>query len=62
MALGAMDKYQKPVRLVPCGFNYYNQDKFRSKVFMEFGPTYEIPMDMVKLFRKDREQAVNKLL
>jgi len=54
MALGAMDKYEKPVRIVPCGFNYYNQDKFRSKVFMEFGPMYEIPMDMVELFRRDK--------
>lgn len=23
MALGAMEKYGKPVKLVPCGFNYY---------------------------------------
>lgn len=62
MALGAMSKYNKPVKLVPCGFNYYNQDKFRSKVFLEFGPVYEIPEDMVKLFREDREKAVNNIL
>lgn len=40
MALGAMDKYNTPVKIVPCGFNYYNPHKFRSKVIMEFGPAY----------------------
>lgn len=37
MALGAMEKYGKPVTLVPCGFNYYKPSQFRSKVIMEFG-------------------------
>lgn len=34
MALGAMDKYGIPVKLVPCGFNYYNPHKFRSKAVL----------------------------
>lgn len=34
MALGAMAKYEKPVTIVPCGFHYYNQQNFRSKVIM----------------------------
>ena len=42
MALGAMAKYDKPVTIVPCGFHYYNQQNFRSKVIMEFGPAYKI--------------------
>ena len=33
-----------PVKLVPCGFNYYNPHKFRSKAILEFGPAYEVPM------------------
>jgi glycerol-3-phosphate O-acyltransferase / dihydroxyacetone phosphate acyltransferase len=44
MALGAMEKYGKPVKLVPCGFNYYNPQQFRSKAILEFGPAYEIPI------------------
>lgn len=34
MALGAMDKHNVPVKLVPCGFNYYNPQKFRSKAVL----------------------------
>lgn len=34
MALGAMEKYNIPVKLVPCGFNYYNPQKFRSKAIL----------------------------
>jgi hypothetical protein len=34
MALGAMDKHNVPVKLVPCGFNYYNPQKFRSKAIL----------------------------
>lgn len=30
MALGAMEKYGISVKLVPCGFHYYNRQKFRS--------------------------------
>ena len=62
MALGAMEKYGKPVKLVPCGFNYYNPQKFRSKAILEFGPVYEIPMEMVELYRKDKRKAIALLL
>ena len=40
MALGAMEKHGITVKLVPCGFNYYNPQKFRSKAILEFGPAY----------------------
>lgn len=29
-----MDKHNVPVKLVPCGFNYYNPQKFRSKAVL----------------------------
>jgi glycerol-3-phosphate O-acyltransferase/dihydroxyacetone phosphate acyltransferase len=44
MALGAMQKYNIPVTLVSCGFNYYNPQNFRSKVIIEFGVPYKIPI------------------
>lgn len=62
MALGAMDKYGIPVKLVPCGFNYYNPQKFRSKAVLEFGPAYEIPIEMVDLYRHDKKKAISILL
>ena len=43
MALGAMEKYGRPVTLVPAGFNYYNAHRFRSKAIIEFGVPYTIP-------------------
>ena len=62
MALGAMEKYNMPVKLVPCGLNYYNPHKFRSKVLLEFGPAYEIPIELIELYRKDKHKAIAVLL
>lgn len=47
MALGAMEKYGKPVTIVPVGYNYYNPQNFRSKVIMEFGPGYKITEELL---------------
>ncbi len=62
MALGAMDRYNIPVRIVPCGFNYYNPHKFRSKAILEFGPTYEVPAELLQLYRTDKKKAIAILL
>ena len=51
-----------PVKLVPCGFNYYNPHKFRSKAILEFGPAYEIPAELVELYRHDKKKAISILL
>lgn len=55
MALGAMEKYGKAVKLVPCGFNYYNPSKFRSRVVMEFGEAYTVPEELVELYKKNKK-------
>lgn len=44
MALGAMEKYGIQVNLVSCGFHYYHPENFRSKVIMEYGEPYAVPM------------------
>lgn len=62
MALGAMDKYNIPVKLVPCGLNYSKPQRFRSKAAIEFHPPYEIPMELVEIYRKDKRKAVAILL
>ena len=62
MALGAMERHNSSVKLVPCGFNYYNPQKFRSKAVLEFGPPYEIPLEMVELYRRDKRKAIAILL
>lgn len=48
MALGAMshDPLCK-VKIVPCGMNYFNAHKFRSRAVVEFGPPIEVSAEMV---------------
>lgn len=62
MALGAMEKYGISVTLVSCGFTYYQPEKFRSKVIMEYGHPYVIPQEMVDLYRTDKRKAIASLL
>ena len=44
MALGAMKEHNISVNIIPCGLNYYKGYKFRSKVVMEIGTPYKIPL------------------
>lgn len=64
MALGAVDKYSIPVKVVPCGLNYFSGHKFRSRVAVEFGEPLEITPDseLVKLYRTDKRKACSELL
>jgi len=54
MALGAMAKYNKQVTIVACGLNYFKGDRFRSKVFMDFGVPYQVPLELVDLYRTNK--------
>lgn len=60
-ALGAMEKYGKPVTLVPCGFSFENAHVFRSKMTLEFGPSFEIPLSYVELYRTNKSEALTTL-
>jgi glycerol-3-phosphate O-acyltransferase/dihydroxyacetone phosphate acyltransferase len=62
MALGAMEKYNISVTLVSCGFTYYQPEKFRSKVIMEYGHPFVIPQSLVDMYRTDKKQAISTLL
>ena len=62
MALGAMEKYGCPVSLLPAGFNYYQPQKFRSKVIIEFGSPLTITKEMVELYKTDKKKAISNLL
>jgi len=76
MALGAMTKNCKPIRIVPCGFNYFEVEifykevfwrlkkghKFRSKAIIEFGTPYEVPQKLVATYLKDKKHAISSLL
>jgi glycerol-3-phosphate O-acyltransferase/dihydroxyacetone phosphate acyltransferase len=64
MALGAVDKFKVPVKIVPCGLNYFFGHKFRSRVALEFGEPYEIlpESELVEQYRHDKRGACSALL
>jgi glycerol-3-phosphate O-acyltransferase/dihydroxyacetone phosphate acyltransferase len=59
---GAMEKFGKPVYIIPCGLNYFHGHRFRGNCLLEFGRAYKIPMSMVKLYKENKRQACTQLL
>ncbi|ODV76781.1 uncharacterized protein CANTADRAFT_57598 [Suhomyces tanzawaensis NRRL Y-17324] len=65
MALGAMDNDPTcNVKIVPCGMNYFNAHKFRSRAVVEFGHPIDIPMELVKKYSnpETNRESVKELL
>ncbi|KAG7196293.1 uncharacterized protein KQ657_000308 [Scheffersomyces spartinae] len=65
MALGAMNHDPNcNVKIIPCGMNYFNAHKFRSRCVIEFGNPIEIPRELVKKYAKPEtnREAVKDLL
>ena len=63
MALGAMSKYKcKNVKIVPVGLNYFNREKFRSEVIVEFGKAFEVPQEWAIEFENNKREVTEKLL
>ena len=62
MALGAMVKYNIPVAIQCVGLNYFQGHKFRSRVAVNFGITYNVPGKLAEIYATDRKQAVAELL
>jgi glycerol-3-phosphate O-acyltransferase/dihydroxyacetone phosphate acyltransferase len=52
----------EPVRIVPCGMNYFHGHRFRSHVLVEFGKPIEVTEDLMELYNKDRREAYAALL
>lgn len=65
MALGAMNNDPNcNVKIVPCGMNYFNAHKFRSRAVIEFGHPIEVPMELVQKYSNPdtNKDAVKDLL
>ena len=62
MALGAMEKHDISVKLMPVAFHYFKQHKFRSKIIMEFGEAYEVPQAIFESYLKNKKAGVSELL
>lgn len=66
MALGAMANHPDlKVQIVPVGLSYFHPHRFRSRVVVEFGTAFEVPADLVGLYKQggtEKRQAVGQLL
>jgi glycerol-3-phosphate O-acyltransferase/dihydroxyacetone phosphate acyltransferase len=62
MALGAMNAGVDAIRIVPCGLNYFEPYKFRSRVVLEFGEPLVVPAELAELYKTDKRAAVSSLM
>ena len=62
MALGAMMKFNIPVAIQCVGLNYFQGHKFRSRVAVNFGTTYNVPQRLAELYKVDKKKAIATLL
>mmetsp|Transcript_22893 Transcript_22893/g.60487 ORF Transcript_22893/g.60487 Transcript_22893/m.60487 type:complete len:564 (+) Transcript_22893:70-1761(+) len=62
MALGAMNAGAGQVMIVPCGLNYFDAYRFRSRVVVEFAEPFGVPLELAELYRTDKRLAVQKLM
>lgn len=62
MALGAMQAGAGAVKIVPCGLNYFDPHKFRSRVIVEFGDPFDVPASLAEKYATDKRGAVADLM
>lgn len=65
MALGAIENDPNcNVKIVPCGMNYFNAHRFRSRAVIEFGQPIEVPPELVTKYKnpETNREAVKDLL
>ena len=63
IALEAMANYGiKNIKLISCGFSYFNRDEFRSDLVLEFGIPFEIPEYLGDTFKVDKKKAIDIVL
>ncbi|CAG8576952.1 3067_t:CDS:2, partial [Cetraspora pellucida] len=43
------------LKLVPCGLNFFDRHSFRSRVFVDIGPTIEIDNELIEMYRAGDE-------
>jgi len=62
MALGAMCAGAGNVKIVPCGLNYIEPYRFRSRAVIEFGDAIEVPTRLAEKYETDKRGAVQELM
>lgn len=66
MSLGYLSLYpDASLKIVPCGLNYFNADRFRSRAVIDFGDPLDVPKELVEDFKsggETKKQAIVKHL
>ena len=64
MALGTLAEAPDcGLKIVPVGMNYFHAHKFRSRAVLEFGPPFEVPANLVEMYKNNqRRAAIGQLL
>eukprot|EP00834_Sanchytrium_tribonematis_P008501 NODE_1021_length_2597_cov_0.482786.p1 type:complete len:342 gc:universal NODE_1021_length_2597_cov_0.482786:747-1772(+) len=66
MALSTLVEYPNcGLKIVPCGLSYFHADRFRSRAVVEFGPPFEVPEELVEMYKtggSQKREACGKLL
>lgn len=66
MALGFSSLFPKSgLKIIPCGLNYFNAHKFRSRAVVEFGDPLDVCSELVSDFRaggEKKREAIEKYL
>lgn len=63
MALGAVaENAEKPVKIIPCGLNYFHAHKFRSRAVLEFGTPIVVGEKDALHYKENQREAVSSLL
>lgn len=58
-----MSEYNsKNVKIVPVGLNYFNREKFRSEVIVNFGKPFTVPTEWAEEFKINKRQVTEKML
>ena len=52
----------KNIKILSCGFSYFNREEFRSDLVLEFGIPYKIPEYLAETFRVDKKKAIDIVL
>lgn len=57
MTLGYLSLHpEADLKIIPCGLNYFNAHKFRSRAVIEFGDPLDVPSDLVADFKLGDEK------
>jgi glycerol-3-phosphate O-acyltransferase/dihydroxyacetone phosphate acyltransferase len=63
MALTALTRNPNlPLKIIPCGLNYFHGHRFRSEAYLDIGEAIVVPADLITKYAINKRDACNELL